>query len=51
MMKLRSAAVISGLVSVAIAALGIFLLISQPAQSKDDKSKPEDKGVTTSLGF
>jgi hypothetical protein len=50
MAKFRKAAVVSGVVSLTIAMLGVILLISQPAQSKNDKPKKAD-GVMTMLGF
>jgi hypothetical protein len=50
MMKFGKAAVVSGIVSLAIAALGVMLLISQPAQSKDTRTSNGD-GVITTLGF
>jgi hypothetical protein len=50
MMKFRKLAVISGMVSLAIAAIGIMVVISQPAQSKDNRTSSGD-GVITTLGF
>jgi hypothetical protein len=50
MMKFGKAAIVSGVVSVAIAALGVMLLISQPAKSKDTRTASGD-GVITTLGF
>jgi hypothetical protein len=50
MMKFRKAAVVSGVVSVMVAVLGVILLISQPALSKNDRSASGD-GVVTKLGF
>jgi hypothetical protein len=50
MMKSRKVAVISGIVSLVIAAIGIVVVISQPAQSKDNRTSSGD-GVITTLGF
>jgi hypothetical protein len=50
MMKFRKVAVISGILSLAIAAIGIVVVISQPAQSKDTRTASGD-GVITTLGF
>jgi hypothetical protein len=50
MVKFRKAAVVSGVVSLMVAILGVTLLISQPALSKNDKKKAAD-GVITTLGF
>jgi hypothetical protein len=50
MMKFRKVAVISGMLSLAIAAIGIVVVISQPAQSKDNRTSSGD-GVITTLGF
>jgi hypothetical protein len=50
MMKFRKVAVISGILSLAIAAIGIVVVISQPAQSKDNRTSSGD-GVITTLGF
>jgi hypothetical protein len=50
MMKFRKVAVISGMLSLAIAAIGIVVVISQPAQSKDNRTSRGD-GVITTLGF
>jgi hypothetical protein len=52
MAKFRKTAVVSGVVSLMIAVLGVILLISQPAQSKNDKPKKNAAdGVMTTLGF
>ena len=52
MVKFRTAAVVSGVASLMIAILGVILLISQPAQSKNDKQKKNaGDGVMTTLGF
>ena len=50
MTKFRKATIVSGIVSLAIAAVGVMLLISQPAQSKDTRTANGD-GVITTLGF
>jgi hypothetical protein len=50
MMKFRKVAVISGMLSLAIAAIGIAVVISKPAQSKDNRTSSGD-GVITTLGF
>ena len=50
MMKFRKVAVLWGMVSLAIAAIGIAVVISQPAQSKDNRTSSGD-GMITTLGF
>jgi hypothetical protein len=52
MVKFHKAAVVSGVVSLTVAVLGVILLISQPALSKNDNgSSNTGDGVTTALGF
>jgi hypothetical protein len=52
MVNFHKAAVVSGVVSLMAAVLGVVLLISQPAQSKNDrKGKNGADGVITTLGF
>jgi hypothetical protein len=51
MMKIRKVAVLWGMVSLAIAAIGIVVVISQPAQSKDNRTSSGGDGVITTLGF
>jgi hypothetical protein len=51
MAKFRKAAVVSGVVSLTVAVLGVILLISQPAQSKNDRNTSGGDGVMTTLGF
>jgi hypothetical protein len=50
MVKFRKAAVVTGVVSLTVAVLGVILLISQPAQSKNDRTTTGD-GIITTLGF
>lgn len=50
MMKFSKSTVVSGLAALTIAIIGTVLIMSQPAQSKNDKSATGD-GVSTTLGF
>ena len=51
MVRLRKAAIVSGAASVIAALVGMALIMSQPAQSKDDRKKNASDGVITLLGF
>lgn len=50
MVKFSKSTVVSGLAALMIAIIGTVLLMSQPAQSKNDKTATGD-GISTTLGF
>lgn len=50
MVRFRKAAVICGAASVIVALVGAMLIMTQPAQSKNDRTSTGD-GLSTQLGF
>ncbi|MFL6796750.1 MAG: hypothetical protein ACJ8F3_04990 [Xanthobacteraceae bacterium] len=50
MVTFRKAAILGGAASIIVALVGAMLIMSQPAQSKNDRTTTGD-GVSTQFGF
>jgi hypothetical protein len=51
MIRFRKAAIVCGAASMIVALVGVMLMMTQPAQSKDDRTRSASDGVMTQLGF